>query len=70
MKVRYVWYDNPNTEKIYDTASGYREHKRMSNFLRMSPMTEEEWDEAEKKRFEERHKKGLVLSYEIIKEKK
>jgi len=66
MKVRYVWYDNPNTEKVYDTASGYREHKHMSTFLRVPPMTKEEWDEVEKKRFEERREKGLVLSYEII----
>ena len=66
MKVRYIWYDNPNTEKVYDTAIGYREHKHMSAFLRMPPMTKEEWDEVEKKRFEERREKGLVLSYEII----
>lgn len=65
MKIRYIWHDNPSIEKVYDTVIGYREHKRMSDFLRMPHMTEEEWDEFEKKRFEEKHENGLVLSYEI-----
>lgn len=70
MKIKYVHIANPSVEKVYDTASGYREHKHMSDFLHMPPMTEEEWDEAEKKRFAEKHARGLVLSYEIIEEGK
>lgn len=70
MKVKYVWFDNPSTEKVYDTAIGYREHKNMLAFLHMPPMTEEEWNEFEKKGFEEKHANGLVLSYEIIEEGK
>ena len=68
MKVKYVWHDNPNVETVYDTSNGYREHKHMSDFLCMPPMTEEEWDENEMKRFAEKRAKGLVLSYEIIEE--
>ena len=41
VKIKYVHIANPSVEKVYDTASGYREHKHMSDFLHMPPMTEE-----------------------------
>lgn len=70
MKIKYIWFDEPTKEKVYDTAKGYEEHTRMSMFLHLQPMTKQEWDDFEKRKIEEKRKQGLVLAYEIIKRRR
>lgn len=65
MKFRYIWHDEPETVKTYDTANGYREHRIFSKLLHSEPMTPEAWDEFELKKIEEKKRAGLVLSYTV-----
>ena len=69
MKIKYVWFDNPDVEKVYDTENGYREYLNLSNALHLQPKTKQEYDEFEKENFAEKQRKGLVLRYEIMEEK-
>lgn len=68
MKIKYVWYDEPDVEKVYDTEAGYREHVLFRKFLHYPPYTKQEWDDFEKQTIEDKRKQGLVLRYEIVEE--
>lgn len=65
MIFKYIWHDEPETVKTYDTKNGYREHRIFSKLLHFPPMTPEAWDEFELKRIEERKRDGLVLSHTV-----
>ena len=68
MKITYIWHDDPEMEKVYDTANGYSEHIKICRFLHTTPMTKKEWDEFEKAKLLEKYAKGLVLAYAITNE--
>lgn len=65
MKFKYIWYDEPETVKTYDTAKGYRDHRIFSKLLQCEPMTPEAWDKWELEKIEEKKRAGLVISYTV-----
>jgi hypothetical protein len=67
MIVKYIWYDNPDTEKLYDTEKSYKNfHVKFCSAFHMGPpMTAEEWDRFELAKIERDKARGLVISYEI-----
>ena len=56
MKIRYIWHDEPNKKKQYDTEVAYKK-------LPQTNMTLEEWNEHELKSFAEKKQQGLVIDY-------
>lgn len=71
MKVAYVHREFPNQEKRLDTHKLYKETYIpfvKAFFPGTTPQTEEEWTKGEMERLEEKHRKGIILSYKIINE--
>lgn len=62
MKVKYVWHDQPNVEKVFDTVHAFAIMPRI--FKR--DQTQEEYDAFELQNFASKKEQGLVLSYEVI----
>lgn len=63
MKIKYVWHDEPQREKIYDTIKAFEKTPYMFDG---SGQTQEKFDQYELQLMEKKKKEGLVLSYEVI----
>ena len=66
MKISYIWFDSPGKQKIYDTENGYKEHLKFSKFLKMEPMTMQEFNHYQLMNFKLKKEKGYVLTYAIM----
>lgn len=71
MKIKYIHWSDPDTEKIIDTVESL---KNCASLIRtLGPhhiTTQEEWDKKTIALMERDMKKGFVLSYEILEEGK
>lgn len=65
MKVRYVWFDDPDTEKVVDFDQLYEFDKCYHKMLGVS-IERQEYTEWQLKLLAEKKERGLVLSYEVI----
>ena len=61
MKIKYVHVSDPTTEKIHDTEKAFKNSPRVFN-------TQEEFDVHTLQLFERDKERGIVLSYEVLKE--
>lgn len=68
MKVKYFHVEDPEVEKIHDTVRSLKGGLGIIKLVFGDKKTQEEWDKEELQRFERDLKKGLILSYEVIKE--
>lgn len=62
MKIKYVWYDQPRVEKVFDTE---RDFNTMP-YVFKKHVTQEEYDKWHLRNFAERKERGLVLTYEVV----
>ena len=62
MKIKYIWHDELDKEKQYDTEVAYKK-------LPFTSLTLEEWNEHELKSFAEKKKQGLVVDYWLEEQK-
>lgn len=67
MLIKYVWHEQPDVVKTHDTELSLFGNRGVLNALDSHP-TQEEWDKRELKNFEEKKRKGYVLSYEVVEE--
>ena len=63
MIVKYIHISDPTTEKLYDTEKVFRNPNNPRVFK-----TQQEFDAFELNHFAENKKRGIIISYEIIKE--
>ena len=61
MKIKYIHFSEPETEKIYDTVKAFKRLPRVHK-------TQLAFDAFELRKFAEDKKKGIIISYEIVKE--
>lgn len=61
MKIKYIHYSEPEAEKVYDTERAFKNSPSVFK-------TQEEFDTFELKHFAEDKVRGIIISYEIIKE--
>ncbi len=64
MRIKYVWHDEPNNEKEFDTIEQF--YSIPFIFRKILDKTQEEYEEFILKRLEENVQSGLVLRYEIV----
>lgn len=62
MKIKYVWHDEPNNAKQFDTIEQFYSIP----FILRGKTTKEEYDKFILKILEEYVQSGLVLRYEIV----
>ena len=67
MKVKYMHIADPGVEKIHDTVKSLQGCIGLIHACG-SDRTQEEWNQEELQRFERDLQKGIILSYEVIKE--
>ncbi|MBO5969923.1 MAG: hypothetical protein J6S14_15655 [Clostridia bacterium] len=61
MKIKYVWHESPDTEKIIDTVA------ELPNIpFNTTPPTQERYDKHTIELLERDKARGLVLRYEVI----
>ena len=63
MKIKYIHFSEPETEKIYDTVKVFHNPNNPRVFK-----TQEEFDAFELEHFAKDKERGTIISYEIIKE--
>lgn len=63
MKIKYIHFATPETEKIYDTKKAFNNPANPRVFK-----TQLAFDSFELKKFAEDKKKGIIISYVIVKE--
>lgn len=64
MKIKYIWHDQPDVVKVYDTVKDFA---TMPYIFRRN-LTQEEYDDFQRMNITRKKEEGLVLSYEIIEE--
>ena len=62
MKVRYRHIQEPETVKVYDSVKAYKNNPQ----IEASGISQEEFDKADKERFERDFEKGIVLAYQVM----
>lgn len=72
MKIKYRHIANTNeqgevVEKVHDTEKSFRNCVSVHR-VRSGEMDQEQWDKFTLEKFEHDLKRGIVLSYEVIKE--
>lgn len=65
MKIEYVWHDEPNRKKLYDTEKSFKMNHNPFSSLDAGK-TQEKFDKHELESFEEKKNRGLVLEYKVI----
>lgn len=70
MKIKYVHWENPETEKEVNVEDLYKRYQSFhrSFFPEEEMKTKEEWWKGELERLEKKVKKGIILSYRIVEE--
>lgn len=69
MKIKYVYFENPEKEKEVDFDLLYRQYEKFHNaFFDGEKKTKEEWEKEELERLKKKVKKGIILSYRIVEE--
>lgn len=66
MKVLYVHASEPKREKIHDTVKSLQSCRGFIELVFGDKKTQEEWDKEELARFERDFRRGLVLSYSVM----
>ena len=64
VKIKYVWFDQPEVEKVFDTVYTF---DRMPSIFRQR-QTQEGYDAFQLENFAKKKEEGLVLSYKVIEE--
>lgn len=70
MKIKYIWYEEPEKPRMFDTQRGYAEQRARSRFYPETSFngTQSEWDDFQISHLERDKKRGLVLSYDVLSE--
>lgn len=72
MKIKYVWFSEPEKEKILDTVEARRKmpcfERDLNGNWQPSTMSQEEYDEQTLVGMEKDKISGRVLSYEVVEE--
>ena len=63
MKIEYVWHEEPDRVKVFDTVRDKRSLRILTDC-----MTQQEYDERQLRLIEQKKQSGLILSYKIISE--
>ena len=65
MKIKYIWHDQPDVQKFYDTRISLVNSRGFLNMMGSFP-NQEDWDKKELANFERDKQRGKILSYEIV----
>lgn len=65
MKIKYVHFSEPESEKIFDTVKAYKNRVSFGNET-IRKQTQEDYDQQTLKKMEEDKQSGIILSYGTI----